>query len=327
MSVYSMQALAERVSEQLRQAGSSSEMAASTARALVQAEAQGLKSHGLARVRQYANHLVHGRVNGQARAHIVQSRGGAFLVDAQEGLAFPACDLAMAEAIGRAREYGISVAAVTHSHHFGPAAIHLETAARNGMVALAFSNSPAAMPVAGGKRALLGTNPIAALFPRRDQGPVVIDLSLSTVARGKLLVAAEAGKPIPEGWALDQDGGTTTDPRVGLAGMMCPLGGAKGAVLALAVELLCATLGGAALAFEADSFFQKDGNRPRLGHVFIVIDPSALAGIDIYYERLETLINAMLLEDSVRLPGDKRQQNLRDAQLHGLEVDDALFGG
>lgn len=317
LSLKSLNALA---TEALVRAGASAEMARSTAAALVTAEAQGLASHGLARVAQYAGHLRHGRVNGGAEPHVIRAKPAACLVDAEEGLAFPACALAVTEAITRARECGAAFAGVTRSHHFGVAAYHLESVAAAGMVGLAFGNSPAAMPAWGGRRPIFGTNPIAAVFPRRNQAPLIIDLSLSEVARGKLMVAAKAGKSIPAGWALDKAGNPTTDPQAGLEGMMLPTGGVKGAMLALMVELLCCALTGAAFGFEADSFFTDEGNRPHIGQAFLVVDPGALAGADVFNERMETLIAVMLLDPEVRLPGYRRFELHRLAQAEGIEV-------
>src|SRR5205085_4008699 len=169
--------------------------------------------HGVSRVPQYAAHLANGRADGNARPTIVRDKGGALLVDAACGLAFPACALAVDRSIERARELGVSFAAVTNSHHFGVAAYHLEPVAAAGFVGIAMGNSPAAMPAAGGKRALFGTNPVAAIFPRERGAPLLVDLSLSEVARGKLMVAAKEGKSIPLGWALDAEGNPTTDPK------------------------------------------------------------------------------------------------------------------
>jgi (2R)-3-sulfolactate dehydrogenase (NADP+) len=325
MALYSVDLLMERVSAVLVGAGASQHMADSTARALVAAEGQGLGSHGLSRVSQYASHLRSGRVNGGAHPVIARSHGAGILVDADEGLAFPACDLAVQEAIRRAREFSIAFAGVTRSHHFGVAQLHLDAVAESGMVGFAFSNSPAAMPAWGGTRALFGTNPIAAVFPRRDGEALSIDMSLSEVARGKLMVAAREGRQIPLGWALDKDGRPTTDPAAGLAGMMCPAGGVKGAMLALMVELLCVSLTGAAFGFEADSFFGDQGNRPHIGHVFLVIDPSALGGCDTYFERIETLVAAMLADDDVRLPGVRRAALARKSQSEGIDVPEKLL--
>ncbi|HEY3532555.1 MAG TPA: Ldh family oxidoreductase [Casimicrobiaceae bacterium] len=308
----------------LLRAGASEAMARATADALAAAESEGLASHGMARVPQYATHLRNGRAKGAAVAVIARERGGAILVDAREGLAFPACKLAVGEAIRRAREFGVAFAGVTNSHHFGVAAWHLEPVAAAGLVGLAFGNSPSAMPAAGGKRALFGTNPIAAVFPRRDGVALTIDLSLSEVARGKIMVAAKAGKAIPLGWALDREGRPTTDAKAALEGSMLPMGGTKGAMLALVVELLVTALTGAALGFEASSFFVEEGNRPRLGQAFLVIDPDALAGRDVYLERVETLIGAMREDADVRLPGARRVASSRKAKADGVDIPQAL---
>ena len=304
--------------------GANPDMAAATAAALVYADARGLASHGVARVPQYAAHLRNGRADGAAQPAVVRERGGAALVDARCGLAFPACALAVAETMRRARESGVAFAGVTNSHHFGVAAYHLEAVGAAGLVGLALSNSPAAMPAAGGARPLFGTNPIAAVFPRRDGAPLVVDLSLSEVARGKLMVAAKEGRPIPLGWALDAAGAPTTDPKAGLAGSMLPMGGAKGAMLALVVELAVTALTGAAFGFEASSFFVDEGNRPRLGQAFLCVDPDALAGRGVYLDRVEALITMMTADAGVRLPGARRAALAAKARRDGVEIPAAL---
>ena len=317
-------ALRDLVEAGLRRAGASAEMAAATAHALVEAEAQGLGSHGVARVPQYAAHLKNGRAVGDAAASVIRSRGGAALVDAAGGLAFPACALAVAEAIRRAREFGVSFVGVANSHHFGVAAYHLVPVGAAAMVGLALGNSPAAMAVAGGRRPLLGTNPIAAIFPRKNGAALTIDLSLSQVARGKVMIAAKEGRPIPTGWALDADGQPTTDAKAALAGSMVATGGAKGATLALVVELLACALTGAAMGFEADSFLVDEGNRPGVGQTFLVIDPAALAGMPTYLERVEAMIAAMEKDPGVRLPGYRRNALSAEAARDGIEIDPML---
>ena len=322
VSIDELSVLAKRA---LERAGASAAMADATARALVAADSQGLASHGVSRVPQYAAHLRLGRVDGNAVAKVVRAKGGAVLVDAADGLAFPACALAVSEAITRARSHGVAFAGVTNSHHFGVAAGHLEPVAAAGMVGLAFGNSPSAMPAWGGKRAIFGTNPIAAVFPRRNAPPLAIDLSLSEVARGKVMVAAREGRPIPLGWALDKEGNPTTDAKRALEGMMLPAGGVKGAMLALVVELLCCALTGAHMGFEADTFFVDAGNRPKIGQAFLVIDPGALAGHEVFDERIETLVKTMLLDPEVRLPGARRDALAEKAARDGLEVPQPLL--
>jgi (2R)-3-sulfolactate dehydrogenase (NADP+) len=194
--------------------------------------------------------------------------------------------------------------------------------AQAGMMGIAFTNAPSAINAWGGKRAFYGTNPIAAVIPRRNAEPIVVDLSLTEVTRGKIMVYAKEGKPIPEGWAVDKDGNPTTDAQVALTGSLNAIGGVKGAALALMVEVLCVALTGAAFSFENDSYFEP-GNKPRIGHAILAIDPGALAGDDSYYSRLELMITAMLLDDGVRLPGTRRQKLTAAAQTQGLSVADA----
>ena len=309
----------------LQKAGASIEQAAPTAQALVTAEANGLPSHGLSRVAMYVAHLKAGRVLGNAVPVVMNQRTSSELIDAGNGFAFAACRMAVEQAIDKARQTGIAIAAVTNSHHFGMAAYHLDAVAEAGMVGIACGNSPAAMPAAGGKRPIFGTNPIAAVFPRAGKVPVTIDLSLSEVARGKLMVAARKSEPIPLGWALDVEGNPTTDPSKGLEGSMLPMGGVKGAMLALMVELLVTTLTGANYGAEADSFFVDAGNQPRLGQAFIVIDPAGLAGTAVYNQRIEALLAAMLVDDGVRLPGQRRAELAARAEREGLDVPAAML--
>jgi (2R)-3-sulfolactate dehydrogenase (NADP+) len=316
--------LTQLAARALKRAGASNAAAQATAQALVAAEAEGLAGHGLSRVALYAQHLREGRVDGKAKPRIVKKKGATCLVDAAGGLAFPACALAVKDAIKRALRHGIAFAGVTNSHHFGAAAYHLAPIAQAGLVGLAFTNSPSAINAWGGKQALYGTNPIAAVFPRKGADPVVVDLSLTEVVRGKIMLHAKEGKPIPLGWAVDKDGNPTTDPKAALTGSLSAIGGAKGTALALMVEIICVALTGAAFSFENDSYFEP-GGKPRIGHAVIAIDPDAVAGADSYFSRLEILISRMLAEDGVRLPGTRRQQAAVRARADGIEIADALL--
>lgn len=317
--------LLELATRAVRGTGAPQETAMTTARALVYADSRGLSSHGVARLPMYVAQLRNGRVDPRARPVIVSAHDAAVLVDAADGMAFPACALAVEAVIERARAHGSAVASVTRSHHFGVSAYHLEAIGAAGMVGLAFSNSPAAMPAWGGRHALFGTNPIAAVFPRRRGEPLMIDLSMSQIARGKIMVAAREGKPIPEGWATTRDGMPTTDAKAALDGMMLPFGGAKGAMLALMVELLAAALAGANFGFEAGSFLTEEGERSRIGHLFWAIDPGTLAGNDRYLSRVETLLDAMLQDPDVRLPGQRRHGLASEASREGIDIPETLL--
>ncbi len=320
----SVEQLTQLVVGALVRAGASDAVALATARSLVAAEMAGLGGHGLSRVQLYAQHVKEGRANGTVEPRIAHEKGAACLIDAQGGLAYLAMELATREALRRAREFGIAFCGVTHSHHCGAMDYHLAPLAAAGLIGIGFTNSPAAINAWNGKKPLFGTNPVAAVFPRAGYAPLIIDLSLTEVARGKLMVAAKEGTPIPLGWALDAGGKPTTDAKAALTGSMAAIGGVKGVLLALMVELLCCALTGAQFGFENDSFFEP-GRPASIGHALLAIDPGAMAGGAAYEERIETLIAAMLEDEGVRLPGERRHKLVADARANGIAIPDALL--
>jgi (2R)-3-sulfolactate dehydrogenase (NADP+) len=309
----------------LERAGANPVMAGAAARHLVRAEAQGLPSHGMSRVPFYCGFLRNGRADGAARPRMIADRAAVCLIDNRDGLPYESSEWAVSDVIQRARRNGIGFVGITNSAHVGVLGIHLLPVAAAGMVGVAFTNSPAAIPAWGGKKALFGTNPVAFAFPRQQGDPLVIDLALTTVVRGKIMLAMQKGEKIPEGWALDREGRPTSDPKEAIeGGSLFPIGGAKGAMLALAFELVCAALTGSAIGTEADSFFSDQGNKPRIGHAFLAIDPGALAGSARYFERVEAVIRTMLADEGVRLPGARRFASERK-QAGGIEVADDLL--
>ena len=301
-------------------AGMPRDLSLPAARALVQAEQDGLASHGLARVPFYAAQMRSGKVNATARPTLARD-GAVVRVDAGFGLACAALQAGAQAARDVVRDLGLCAVTITHSHHFGVAGQAVEPFAAEGLVALALSNSPAAMAPWGGNRALYGTNPIAFACPRRTGAPLVIDLSLSHVARGKVMLAQKAGKPIPEGWALDADGQPTTDATAAMAGTMVPAGGAKGAALALMVELLTAGLAGANFAHEASSLFDADGPPPNLAQFLLVLDPARFAPG--FADRAEAMFAAIEGQPGARLPGARRQSE-RARRATEITLDQAL---
>jgi len=319
------QALFQLARAALETAGAHSKMAEAAARHLVRAEEQGLPTHGMSRVPFYCSMLRNGRADGAAHPAMAAERGGACLIDNRDGLPYVSVEWAVEEVIQRARRNGIGFAGIRNSAHVGVLGIHLLPVAAAGLVGFAFTNSPAAIPAWGGKKALFGTNPVAGVFPRKNQQPIVVDLALTTVVRGKIMMAMRKGERIPEGWALDRHGKPTTDPKEAIEhGSLFPVGGAKGAMLALMFELICAALTGAAIGPEADSFFAEEGNKPRIGQAFIAIDPAALAGTDRYLERVETIVSTMLADPGVRLPGARRFASEKSS-AKGIEVPDELL--
>lgn len=302
----------------------SSENACCVTDALLHAQIDGQAGHGLSRLPAYAAQAASGKVDGQAQPTLEELGLAAVRVDAANGFAFPAMAMAREDLLKRARRTGIAAAGVYRSHHFGVAGYHVEKLAEAGLIGLLFGNSPQAIAPWGGSKGIFGTNPIAFATPRAGQPPLLIDLGLSKVARGKIMVAAKAGKPIPEGWALDKDGHATTDANAALAGTMVPFGDAKGSALVLMVEVLAAALTGANFGFEASSFFTPDGAPPGVGQFLLALDPDAFSG-GTFVARLEVLISAILDQPGTRLPGTRRLQARTAASENGVPVPDDLY--
>ncbi len=329
MATVALETLTDMIASALGRANVDPEIASIVAAALVRAEADGISSHGAARLPPYADQAVNGKVDGHARPTVVRQAPAVINVNANIGFAFPAISAgldAAAEAVG---ETGLVAVGIGHSHHFGVAGHHVEDVADRGLIALAFSNTPAAIAPWGGKTAIYGTNPIAFAWPRPGRAPMVIDLSVSTVARGKVVLAAKTGEPIPDDWALDAEGNATTDAEAALAGSMAPLGGtsagAKGAALGLMIELLCGALTGSNFGNEGSSFFEPTGAPPEVGHLILVLDPARFGGAETFAARAEVLFEAILSQEGTRLPGGRRLVKRAAAAKDGVTLPDALW--
>lgn len=298
--------------------------ALSVARALVAAEVDGQSGHGFARVAAYSAQSRSGKVVGAACPSYEHSGPALIRIDARNGFAYPAVDLAIDELASLAKQTGIAAATITNSHHCGQLGAHVEKLADQGLVALMVANTPKAIAPWGGNKPLFGTNPIAFAAPREDAAPIVIDLSLSKIARGKVMAAKKRGESIPEGWALDADGNPTTDPDAALAGMMLPAGDAKGSALALIVEILAATMTGANYSYEATSFFDAEGKPPGVGQFIIAINPNGALGA-FFGDRLEELVAEIEGQGGARLPGTRRLATRAECAEQGVIVADHLL--
>ena len=320
---FSIEELIRLAARALQASNVSERNAKIVAEALVAAEADGLPSHGLSRVPFYAEQARSGKVDGHATPSVMLPASAAVTVDARTGFAFPAIGAGLDKALEIIGGVGVVAVVVTRSHHAGALSHPVERAAEHGLVALAFSNTPSGIAPWGGFRGSFGTNPIAFACPRKSTHPLVVDLSLSRVARGKIMLASKEGKPIPKGWALDREGKPTTSAKAALEGTMLPIGDAKGAALALMVEILSAGLARANFAFEASSFFDADGPAPAIGQSFILIDPAVFGGAG-FSDHVERLIREVVSQDGVRLPGDRRRDSRERARQFGVEIGDAL---
>lgn len=304
-------------------AGVSASAARSVAEALVTAEADGFKGHGLARIETYLDMVRSGKIDAKAQAKVSHPRPGTILVDAAHGFAYPAIDLAIENLTLAARQQGIAAAAITRSNHAGAIGLPVERLARAGFCALFFANSPAAMAPWGGNRPTFGTNPIAFAAPLEGRDPLVIDLALSKVARGNIVVARQKGESIPQGWALDRDGHPTTDAAAALDGTMIPAGDAKGAALAMMVEVLAACLPASLLSFEASSYLDAEGPPPGTGQFLIAIDTQGF-GHGHFAARMTALAQSIEGQPGTRLSGQRRFSTRALAEANGLTIPPAL---
>lgn len=291
--------------------------AQSVAAALVAAEAEGQVGHGFSRLGDYAAQVQSGKVDGQAVPRCQAVQPGRLTIDAQNGFAFPALNLGIEQGLEAAKSQGSVSVGIKKSHHCGALSVQVDKIAKAGMVGLMVANSPSAMAPWGGNQPLFGTNPIAFAAPRTGTDPLVIDLSLSKVARGKVMNAKKTGQPIPEGWALDAAGQPTCDPQAALAGSMLPIGGAKGTALALMVEILASSLTGAHASPEVGSFFTANGPPSGAGQFLLILNPPEPQA---FAARCEALLSLIEGQDGARLPGARRLAARSRAETEGLLV-------
>ncbi|MEM7403924.1 MAG: Ldh family oxidoreductase [Pseudomonadota bacterium] len=295
------------------------DIARKVAAALASAEADGQKGHGASRVPSYAGQARSGKVNGNVEPEVLDLGVAAAIVDACDGFAYPAIELAQHTLIERLQHSPVAAVSIRNTHHSGVVAHHVEPLAAAGCIGISMGNGPQAIAPWGGNRGLFGTNPIAFAAPREHEPPLVIDMSLSKVARGRINVAAQAGDTIPEGWAFDAEGQPTTDARAAMAGTMAPMGDAKGAQLVLMVEILSGALSASCFGFESSSYFEAEGEPPRAGQFLLGINPGPYSE-QRFGARLETLLEAIETQPGARLPGYRRLESRAEAERDGITL-------
>ncbi|HLX98703.1 MAG TPA: Ldh family oxidoreductase [Roseiarcus sp.] len=296
-----------------RAAGLSNEAALSLARATVSANAHGKGSSGFSHLMDYLAASRAGRIVGDAEPVLTSPAPAAIHCDARGGIAQLGFDRAFDDLRRRAKTFGIAVFAGKGSYTTGELGYYPRRLAEAGLVAFAATSGPALMTVAGAKKPVYCTNPIAFAAPLDDSAPLLIDQASSATAFVQLRHYAEHGQALPEGWAVDADGEPTADPQAALRGALLAFGGARGANIALMVEVMAAGLAGANWAIDAPSF--TAGNRsPGAGLLVIAITPTLLAPD--FSNRLRVQLDR-LAKLGVHIPG-------RRAAAAEIELPDAL---
>lgn len=296
------------------------------AETLIEANLRGVDSHGFAALPTYLRRLREGGTNPQARPRVVREGETWALIDGDNGIGMVTAVLAMNKALEKAREYAVGVSLCYNNTTFGAAFYYTWLAAYRGMIGIALSNAPPSMPPWGGKKALLGTNPVSLAFPRRDKEPIIVDMATSAAAKQKIYRALELGREIPEGWALDKNGNPTTNPAKALEGLIMPLGGIKGYALALAVDLLCGGLSGGGCMDAVRSLSKEAGSPQNVSFLLAALDPDKFCGYQRYYELVEEIAEKIhqcpRVEgvDTIYLPGEIEEKTRAERLNEGIPV-------
>ncbi len=323
--ILSLDEVEELVVKALLGSGTLLESAQSMGKAVRAAERDGIRSHGLLYVPTYCQHVLCGKVDGNAMPEVIKSRLSSIQVDAKTGFAHPAIDIGFKEMLSSVELNGCVGITIKNSYNCGVLGFHVERLAELGLLGIGFTNSPASIAPFGGKKAVIGTNPFAIAIPEKTGGiKFVIDQSASVVAKSEILMRAREKTNIPEGWALDEEGQTTTDPDIALKGSMVPSGGYKGFAMGLFVEVMAAALSGAMLGIEASPFSGELGGPPKTGQCFIAIDPYAFSGGE-FFTSIDNLVEAIQSQNGARLPGERRLNNRKIIDLKGVEVEELLI--
>ncbi|EGY14227.1 hypothetical protein VD0002_g6107 [Verticillium dahliae] len=302
--------------------GVPAENAAIVAKYLVAADLRGVDTHGINRIPSYMERIRQGVLNPAAQPQLCQVTPVVAHVDGQNGFGFVAAHAGMAAAIESARVYGIGMASVAHSNHFGMSAWVVQQALDADMMSLVFTNSSPALPVWGGRSKLMGVSPIACGAPGGDR-PFILDMAPSVAARGKIYKAKRRGEKIPLDWALDAEGRPTDDPEAALGGVMLPMGGPKGSALSIMMDVFSGALSGSAFAGGVTNPY--DPSRPAdVGHFLMAIKPDLFMSLEDFRARMQHLYDRVVGSEKaagverIYFPGEIEQLTQEEREKTGI---------
>lgn len=327
--IFSVQRLEAFCTEVLKKAGLSPEGASIVTESLLCAETRGIQSHGVVRLETYIQRVEAGVMTVQSAVTAAMDDRAVALLDAHNTFGQVAGHQAMSLAIDKAGQYGAGVVAVRNSNHFGVAAYYAMMALKADMVGCVCTNSSPAMAVYGTKTPLIGTNPVAIAIPAGDHLPIVLDMSTSVVARGKIRYAALTGHPIPPGWARDVDGKPTQDAKVALKGSLEPVGGVKGSALSLIIDIVCGILTHTVLTGGVKNITDVSGPS-QTGHFFAALDISRFMDTKRFKSDIDqviTDIKQLPAVDSgqIFMPGEIEFNLSRKRMEEGIPLEDEVI--
>ncbi len=307
----------------LQKNGAKKENALPLALGIIDAENQGIKSHGFHYLPIYCLHLMCKKVNGSAIPKLNVISNVAFKVSADNGFAHRAILLGMEKLIPSAKESGISSLAISESYNCGVLGFHTKNIAKEKLIAIGYTNAPASIAPLGGTKPIVGTNPFSMAIYNKGDVKIIIDQSASVVAKSEISVRAKSGEEIPEGWAFGPDGKTTTDASIALKGTMAPAGGYKGFGMGLFVEIMAACLTGSNLGIEASSFANDQGGPPSTGQFFIAVNPEKFSST--FENKIEKIIHSIEKQEKARVPGQKRIKNFNTNVHNEIGIKEDLY--
>ena len=294
---------------------------------MAEADLQGSDGHGVIRLPQYVKRIRAGGVNLRPNIQVIRERAGMALIHGDNAMGHLVMKRAAELAIQKARDAGVAWVGAQWSNHAGPASLYAKMPLAHDMIGLYFAVGNANhLPPWGGLDMLLSTNPIAVAVPALEEPPLILDMATTVAAYGKVKVAAQQGKTMPEGWMIDRQGQPLTDPNRADDGFLLPIGGYKGAALALMFGLLAGTLNGAANGADVVDFNKDDVTPTNTGQAICVLDIKAFAEPTQFKRQVDAVIRQLhgsaLLPgfDHIRLPGEDRAQRIAEREAHGIPI-------
>lgn len=296
---------------------------------MVTADVYGVTTHGANVLPSYIEKIRHGGINLQPVITVVKEGVSFAVVDADNSFGFVSADWCMDLAVEKAKNCGIFHVFSFNNNTVGPAFYYPLKAAKQGMIGILFSNSPAQMAPVGGKQKMLGTNPFAAVIPIPGQDPIIIDMATSAVAKSKFREYKLAGKELPDGWALNKDGNPTNNPDEGIQGLVVPMAGFKGYGLAMLIDICAGVLSGAAFLDDVGRFYTEDNTAMNIGFCCAAFNPQLILG-DNYEPTIQNYVKKLrqsekIGENEIVLPGDDRircMKNNEKEQGRELTIED-----
>ncbi len=271
---FSPQKMEAFIFEIYQKAGMSDDDAHTCAECTVKTNLWGVDSHGVLRTPAYVDRILKGAVNAKASVRFLKGEDGPLsLMDGDAGMGYVVGQKAMETAISKAKTFGIGMVIVKNSNHFGAASLFARQAAEVGMLGLVTTNVIPNIGMPGNKKSVTGNNPIAMAAPMGKEYPFSLDISMSAVAGGKILLAQKKNEKIPTTWAIDKEGNPTDDPIAGFAGILLPAGMHKGLGMSLFIDILTGVLSGGPFLQNLKSMYKNPDDPSETSHLFMVMDP------------------------------------------------------